>query len=125
MKTATDRRLILVFNAPSADLLMEMSPEYYRECQLAGAPSVEILLDDHSTAVISATRYLPADTNVAATVTQGVLQVLCTRPRREPVMMREFTEWTDYTVHRGDRDAVTTMTSTHHSPIRRARPTTP
>lgn len=51
---------ILVFDvAPSR--LMEMSVDYYRECQIAGAGSVEVDVADDDTTIVSATRYLPAD----------------------------------------------------------------
>lgn len=58
---------ILVFDvAPSR--LMEMSVDYYRECQIAGAGSVEVDVADDDTTIVSATRYLPADADVAAVV---------------------------------------------------------
>ena len=40
---------------------MEMSVDYYRECQIAGAGSVEVDVADDDTTIVSATRYLPAD----------------------------------------------------------------
>ncbi len=93
---------ILVFDvAPSR--LMEMSVDYYRECQIAGAGSVEVDVADDDTTIVSATRYLPADADVAAVVHDGVLQVLCTRAHRAPIVMCEFPEWTNYTVHRSRR----------------------
>lgn len=102
VSTAIAGPKILVFDvAPSR--LMEMSVDYYRECQIAGAGSVEVHLSDHETIIVSATRYLPTDADVAAVVTDGVLQVLCTRADRAPVVMREFPAWTKYTVHRSRR----------------------
>ncbi len=93
---------ILVFDvAPSR--LMEMSVDYYRECQIAGAGSVEVDVADDDTTIVSATRYLPTDADVAAGVHDGVLQVLCTRAGRDPIVMCEFPEWTNYTVHRSRR----------------------
>ncbi|WP_099025030.1 hypothetical protein [Mycolicibacterium palauense] len=93
---------LFVFNHP--ELLEPMPVEYYRECQLAGAASVEVQLDDHNTEIISATRYLPADVDVVAVVAgDGVLQVLCAQTGREPVIMREFTGWISYTVRRATR----------------------
>lgn len=92
---------LFVFNHPVAELLEEMPVEYYRECQIAGAVSVEVQLDDHSTEIISATRYLPAGVEVVAVpAAAGVLQVVCTQAGREPVVMREITDWTSYTVRR-------------------------
>lgn len=102
VNTAPADPKILVFDvAPSR--LMEMSVDYYRECQIAGAGSVEVHLSDHETIIVSATRYLPTDADVAAVVTDDVLQVLCTRAGRAPVVMREFPVWTKYTVHRSHR----------------------
>ncbi len=101
METTAAPKIFVFDTAPSR--LIEMSAEYYRECQIAGAGSVEVELHDHRVVIISATRYLPADADVAAVVTHGVLQVLCTRTNREAVIMREFTDWTDYTVHRSTR----------------------
>ncbi len=104
MKTVAGTPRIFVFDAPAPELLMEAKTDYYRECQLAGAGSVEIELLDHSTVIISATRYLPVDTSVGAVVANGVLQVVCTRGSGQPViMMREFTDWARYTVHRAGR----------------------
>lgn len=94
---------LFVFNFPAAELLEPMPVEYYRECQIAGAASVEVQLDDHNTEIISATRYLPADVDVVAVADGGVLQVLCTQAGREPVVMREFTGWVSYTVRRATR----------------------
>ena len=94
MKTRTPK--ILVFDvAPSR--LMEMSVDYYRECQIAGAGSVEVDVADDDTTIVS------ADADVAAVVHDGVLQVLCTRAHRAPIVMCEFPEWTNYTVHRSRR----------------------
>lgn len=98
---ATDPSIFVFDIAPSR--LMPMSADYYRECQIAGAGSVEVHLSDHETIIVSATRYLPTDADVAAVVTDGVLQVLCTRADRAPVVMREFPAWTKYTVHRSRR----------------------
>ena len=103
MKTVAPAPRIFVFNAPSPDLLMEMGADYYRECQLAGAGSVEVEVHDHSTVVLSATRYLPADASVEAVVTDGVLQVICTHGSDQQVIMRELTDWARYTVHRATR----------------------
>jgi hypothetical protein len=103
MKTVTAAPRIFVFDAPSPNLLSEIGADYYRECQLAGAGSVEVELRDHSVVVISATRYLPADVSVDAVVADGVLQVLCTRGSGQRVIMREFTDWACYTVHRAAR----------------------
>ena len=100
MKAAVDTPRIFVFDAPAAELLMEADADYYRECQLAGEASVEIELLDHSTVILSATRYLPADTSVGVVVIDGVLRVICTSGSGEPVTMREFTDWARYTVHR-------------------------
>ncbi len=102
MDTTTTAQSIFVFDA-APDHLMPMSADYYRECQIAGAGSVEVELPDHSVVVISATRYLPADADVAAVVVNDVLQVLCTRTGRDAVIMREFTDWTAYTVRRSTR----------------------
>jgi hypothetical protein len=102
MDTTTTAPSIFVFDA-APDHLMPMSADYYRECQIAGAGSVEVELPDHSVVVISATRYLPADADVAAVVVNDVLQVLCTRTGRDAVIMREFTDWTAYTVRRSTR----------------------
>lgn len=93
--------IVVVDSAPSR--LMPMSAQYYRECQIAGAGSVEVELHDHSVVIISATRYLPADADVAAVIVNDVLQALCTRTNREPVIMREFTDWTASTVRRSTR----------------------
>lgn len=103
--TATPSVHIFVFDSPSPELLMEMSREYYRECRLAGAGSIEVTLDDCSTVIVSATRYLPSHMNVGAAVSaEGVLQVLCTSgDGRAKVTMREFDSWTSYTVIRADR----------------------
>lgn len=79
MKTATAGTTLFVFNHPAPELQEKMPIEYYRECQIAGAGSVEIELPDHSTEIISATRYLPAHADVGAAASNGVLQVLCTR----------------------------------------------
>jgi hypothetical protein len=100
MKTITEAPRIFVFNAPVPELLEEMSIDYYQECRIAGAGSVEVGLHDYSTVVISATRYLPAGITVGAVDAGGVLQVICTRSDGEVVIMREFTDWTAYTVHR-------------------------
>lgn len=95
---------LFVFNHPSPDLLEEMPIEYYRECQIAGAGSVEIELDADHAEIISATRYVPTDVGVAAVVARDdVLQVFCTVAGREPVLMHEFTDWTSYTVRRPNR----------------------
>lgn len=98
--TAAATPQILVFNVPSPDALQEASQEYYRECRIAGAGSVEVELPDHRTVIVSATRYLPAGVDVGAAVTLGVLQVLCIRDHGQQVVMHEFPAWTDYTVHR-------------------------
>jgi hypothetical protein len=104
MKTITaGTTTLFVFNHPAPELLEEMPADYYRECQIAGAGSVEVQLDDDTTKIISGTRYLPADADVAAVAADGVLQVLCTRAGRGPVIMREFTGWTSYTVRRSTR----------------------
>lgn len=102
MTTVTTAPRIFVFNAPAPEHLMEVTADYYRECRLAGAGSVEVL-PDRGAVIISATRYLPADVDVAATVTNGVLQVLCTRADGQRTVLQEFTAWTDYTVHRARR----------------------
>lgn len=102
MKTPTAAPKIFVVDTDPSRL-MEMSPAYYSECQIAGASSVEVELLNQSVVVISATRYLPEDAEVAAVVTDGRLQVLCTRSNREPVIVREFTDWTNYTVRRAHR----------------------
>ncbi|MGB8403108.1 MAG: hypothetical protein WCE30_03415 [Mycobacterium sp.] len=104
MKTATGTRRIYVFNFPAPELVAEDSEQYYRECQLAGAPSVEVELADRDRVVISATRYLPPDVTVGAEVTDGALQVICTRHGGEPIVMREFDDWIRYSVSRGDRE---------------------
>ena len=103
MKTTTAAPRIFVFDAPSPKLLEEIGTDYYRECQIAGAASVEVELRDHSVVVISATRYLPVGVSVSAVVADDVLQVLCTRGSGERVIMREFTDWISYTVHRATR----------------------
>ncbi|PBA08444.1 hypothetical protein CKJ70_26325 [Mycobacterium avium] len=103
MTTMTTAPRIFVFNSPAAEHLMEMTVDYYRECRLAGAGSVEVQLPDRSAVIISATRYLPADVDVAAIVTNGVLQVLCTRAGGQRTVLKEFTAWTDFTVHRARR----------------------
>ncbi|CAN7700568.1 hypothetical protein [Mycolicibacterium frederiksbergense] len=103
MTTSTARTTakLFIFNHPAAELLEEMPVDYYRECQIVGAGSVEVQLDDHSTQIISATRYVPADVELVAVVDgNGVLQVLCAQAGREPVVMREFTGYTSYTVRR-------------------------
>ena len=101
MATVPKNRRIFVFSAPSAELITEETDQYYRECRIAGAPSVEVELDAHSSFVFSATRYLPADVVVGATVVDGVLQVICTRGSDGgTVTMGKFTDWTAYTVHR-------------------------
>ncbi|MBU8827474.1 hypothetical protein [Mycolicibacterium goodii] len=102
MKTTTGKTLF-VFNHPAPELLEKIPTDYYCECQIAGAGSVEIELSDHNTVIVSATRYLPVDADVAAIVDHGVLQVLCTRVGREPVVMSEFPDWTSYTVRRSAR----------------------
>lgn len=103
--TATPATQIFVFDSPRPELLMEMSPEYYRECRLAGAGSVEVTLDDGSMVIISGTRYLPPHMEVVAGVSaQGGLQVLCTVGDGRPkVVLREFSAWTSYTVVRAFR----------------------
>lgn len=103
MTTMTPAPRIFVFDAPATEHLMEMTVDYYRECRLAGAGSVEVQLADRSAVIISATRYLPADAEVAAIVTNGALQVLCTRAGGGQTVLQEFTAWTDYTVHRARR----------------------
>lgn len=103
MTTAMTAPRIFVFNAPAPEHLMEMTADYYRQCRLTGAASVEVQLPDRSAAIISATRYLPADVDVAAIVTNGVLQVLCTRSGGQRTVLQEFTAWTGYTVHRARR----------------------
>ncbi|GAT00336.1 hypothetical protein [Mycolicibacterium fortuitum] len=103
MNTTTVDTTLFVFNAPSPEALQEMPTDYYNECRLAGAGSVEIERDDHSVVVVSATRFLPAGVDVAAVVTNGVLKVLCTTGDGQSVLMREFSDWTDYTVHRATR----------------------
>lgn len=100
MKTATDARHIFVFSVPSPNLLMPDSERYYRECQIAGAPSVEIKVSDHETVIISATRYLPADVVLSAVEVHGVVQVTCTRAGEQPIVMRGFPDWVSFTVHR-------------------------
>ncbi|MBY0291298.1 MAG: hypothetical protein K2X52_29785 [Mycobacteriaceae bacterium] len=109
MKTLTDSRRIFVFSTPAPEHLKQDSENYYRECRIAGAPSVEVELRDQPTVVISATRYLDAGVTVGAIVagvTVGaivagdVLQVICILGDGRQVVMREFTDWTDYTVHR-------------------------
>lgn len=103
MKTTTAATTLFVVNQPAPELLVKMPTDYYRECQIAGAASIEIEVSDHSTVIVSASRYLPADADVAAVVDDGVLQVLCTVVGREPVVMGEFTDWTSYTVRRSAR----------------------
>jgi len=104
MKTITAATTkLFVFNHPAPELLEEMPIEYYRECQIVGAGSVEVQLDDGRIEIVSATRYVPTGVDVAAVVSAGVLQVLCTRAGREPVIMREFADWTRYTVRRSTR----------------------
>lgn len=103
MKTVTEVPRIFVFDAPAPELLEEMSVEYYRECRIVGAGSVEIKLRDHSTVVVSATRYLPAGVTVGGAVINGVLQVICVLGDGQRVVMREFTDWASYTVHRAQR----------------------
>lgn len=103
MNTVTGARRIFVFNFPSPALLEEFGEDYYRQCQLAGAPSVEVELASGDCVVLSATRYLPPEYTVGAHVTNGVLQVTCTRRGEEPIVMREFAEWTHYSVSRGDQ----------------------
>lgn len=104
-RTATPSAQIFVFDSPNPELLMEMSSEYYRECRLAGAGSVEVTLDGGSMVIISGTRYLPPHAEVGAAVSaEGVLQVLCTFGDGRPkVIMREFDAWTSYTVIRATR----------------------
>lgn len=99
MNTVTGTRRIFVFNFPAPELLEEFS-----EDQPAGAPSVEVELSDHDRVVVSATRYLPPEVTVGASVTDGVLQVTCTRPGCEPIVMREFDNWIRYGVSRGERE---------------------
>ncbi|MGJ6127486.1 hypothetical protein QN239_33435 [Mycolicibacterium sp. Y3] len=95
---------LLIFNHPVPGALEEMPIDYYRECQLAGAGSVEVQLDADHTEIISATRYVPAGVGVGAVVAgEDVLQVLCTVAGREPVLMHEVTDWTSYTVRRPHR----------------------
>lgn len=101
MKTVTETTRLFVFNAPAPELLEEMNVDYYQECRIAGAGSVEVELQDHITVIISATRYLPAGITVGAVVTAaGALQVICTPDTGTPVIMREFTNWTSYIVRR-------------------------
>lgn len=100
MKTLTDSRRIFVFSAPAPEHLKQDSENYYRECRIAGAPSVEVELRDQPTVVISATRYLDAGVTVGAIVAGDVLQVICILGDGRQVVMREFTDLTDYTVHR-------------------------
>ncbi|XTP38638.1 hypothetical protein ACORG1_34895 (plasmid) [Mycobacterium sp. TJFP1] len=105
MKTVTEGPRVFVFNFPAPELLEEMSVEYYQECRITGAGSVEIELRDRSTDIISATRFLPAGFTVGAVVTDdGVLQVTCTRDNAKPVVMRECSDWTAYTVRRADHE---------------------
>lgn len=101
--TARTTTKLFVFNHPAAELLEEMPVDYYRKCQITGAGSVEVQLDDHSTEIIAGTRYLPAEVEVVAVARNGVLQVLCTQAGGEPVVMREFSDWTSYTVRRRPR----------------------
>lgn len=106
MTTSTARTTakLFIFNHPVAELLEEMPVDYYRECQITGAGSVEVQLEDCSTEIIAGTCYLPAGVAVAAVVDgSGVLQVLCTRAGGESVVMREFSDWTGYTVRRRPR----------------------
>jgi hypothetical protein len=103
MKTATAGTTLFIFNQAAPEQLEQMPIDYYRECRLAGAGSVEIEVSDHSAVIISATRYLPADADVAAIVVDGIVHVLCTLVGREPVVMGEFTDWTSYIVRRSAR----------------------
>lgn len=103
MKTLTDSRRIFVFSAPAPEHLKQDSEDYYRECRIAGAPSVEVALHDQPTVVISATRFLAPGVTLGAIVAGDVLQVLqvfCTLGNGRQVVMREFTDWTAYAVHR-------------------------
>lgn len=100
MKTLTESPRIFVFSAPAPEHLMEDTENYYRECRIAGAPSVEVELHDQAPVVISATRYLAADVTVGAVTAGNVLQAICTLGDGRQVVMREFTDWTAYTVHR-------------------------
>lgn len=103
MTTVTTTPRIFVFDFPAPEHLMEMTVDYYRECRLAGAGSVEVQLPDRSAVIISATRYLPAGVAVGAIVINGVLQVLCTHSDGQRTVLQEFTAWTDYTVHQARR----------------------
>ncbi|PJE03521.1 MAG: hypothetical protein CK429_32445 [Mycobacterium sp.] len=95
---------LYVFNHPAPEVLEEMPVDYYRECQIAGAGSVEVQLDDMSIVVIAGTRYVPVGVGVAATVAgDDELQVFCTVAGRPPILMREFADWTSYTVRRPNR----------------------
>lgn len=100
MKTLTGSRRIFVFSAPAPKLLMKDTENYYRECRIAGAASVEVELHDQPAVVISATRHLAADITVGAVDAGGVLQVVCVLGDGQRIVMREFTDWTSYTVHR-------------------------
>ncbi|WP_342314728.1 hypothetical protein LIX17_26155 (plasmid) [Mycobacterium avium subsp. hominissuis] len=99
----TNTTTLFVFNHPAPEALEEMPLDYYGECQIAGAGSVEIQLDADHTEIISATRYVPVGVGVAAAVVEGVLQVFCTVAGREPILLREFADWSSYTVRRPNR----------------------
>lgn len=102
MMTSTQAPEIYIFDVPIPSDLMQVRPDYYAECRLAGAPSVEVTRDDGPPQIISATRYLPAGVHLTAVDHHGVLQVLCTQTDGRQTVLREYTDWTRYTVHRAD-----------------------
>ena len=74
--TAYTTAKLFIFNHPAAELLEEMPVDYYRDCQITGAGSVEVQLDDYSTEIIAGTRYLPATTPTMAIAAQMFMVVL-------------------------------------------------
>lgn len=100
MSTTTVDTTLFIFNTPSPDALQEMPTDYYNECRLAGAGSVEIERHDHNVVIVSATRYLPAGVDVVAVVANGVLKVLCIGADAQSTAMYECTDWAAYTVRR-------------------------
>ncbi|MFN6548373.1 hypothetical protein [Mycolicibacterium nivoides] len=51
MNTTTVDAELFIFNTPSPEALQQMPTDYYDECRMAGAGSVEIERHDHSVVI--------------------------------------------------------------------------
>ena len=98
--TIEGARRIYVFDYPEPGALCEVWAHYYRECEILGADSVEVVLPDEAEVVISGTRYLAPGTSLDAVEREGCLQVICRSGQGAPVVMRKFREWERYAVIR-------------------------